>query len=76
MDALLASFIELEGPDGPQLLRQAVMDRRFGQRTMNFNCFDVVIDAEARTVTFEDVLDAETPPAVVALDDLLRDLPN
>ena len=71
----LASFIELEAPDGPQLLRQAVLGRRFGRRTMNLNCFDVTIDADARTVTLEDAIALDGRRAAIPLDDLLRDLP-
>ena len=76
MDPLLASFIDLEGDDGAQLLRRAAADRRFGRRTMNFNCFDVIIDADAGTVTLEDALELDGQSAVIALDDLLRDLPS
>jgi hypothetical protein len=75
LDPLLASFIELEAPDGPRLLRQAALERRFGRRTMNFNCFDVIIDADARTVTLEDAIGLDGQRAVIPLGDLLRDLP-
>lgn len=76
MDPLLASFIDLEGPDGPQVLREAVLHRRFGRRTMNFNCFDVTIDADANTVTLEDAIELDGQRAVIPVDDLLRHLPN
>jgi hypothetical protein len=75
VDPLLASFIDLEGPDGPQVLRQAVVDRRLGQRTMTFNCFDVTIDADAGTVTLEDAIDLDGQRTVISVKDLLRDLP-
>jgi hypothetical protein len=76
VDPLLASFIEVEAPDGPQLLRQAALDRRFGRCTMNFNCFDVTIDPNARTVTLEDAIGLDGQRAVIPLGDLLRDLPG
>jgi hypothetical protein len=75
VDPLLASFVDLEAPDGPQLLRQAALDRRFGRHTMNFNCFDVTIDADARTITLEDSIGLDGQRAVIPLSDLLRDLP-
>jgi hypothetical protein len=42
---------------------------------MNFNCFDVTIDADARTVTLEDAIGLDGQHAVTPLSDLLRDLP-
>lgn len=74
MDPLLASFIDLEGPDGPENLRRAVMDRRFGKRTLNFNCFDAIVDADARTVTLEDAIELDGRSAVIPIEELLRDL--
>lgn len=74
MDPLLASFIDLESPGGPELLRQTVLDRRFGRRTISFNCFDVTIDADEKTVTLEDAIDLDGQRAVIPIDDLLRDL--
>ncbi len=76
VEPLLASFIDLEGPDGVESLRRAVLDRRHGKRTMNFNCFDVIIDADAQTVTLEDAIDLDGQRAVIASDSLLRELPN
>jgi hypothetical protein len=75
VDPLLASFIELEAPNGPQRLRQAALDRRLDRRTLNFNCFDVTIDADARTVTLEDAIELDGQHALIPLDELLRDLP-
>jgi hypothetical protein len=69
-----ASFIELEAPDGSQLLRQAVLDRRFGRRTLSVKGFDVTIDAEARTMTLQDAIALDGRRVVIPLDDLLRDL--
>ena len=70
----LASFIDLEGQAGAEALRAAAEARRHGKREMNFNCFDVIIDADAGTVTFDDVLNADMAPTVISLDDVLRDL--
>lgn len=75
VDPLLASFVDLEGPDGQRQLRQAVLDRRFGQRTVRFNCFDVTIDADAQTVILEDAIQMDGERAVIPVDVLLRDLP-
>ena len=76
MDPLLASFIDLEGADGAEELRRAAVGRRFGSRTLSFNCFVAVIDASAGTVTLEDAIDLDGRRAVIALDQLLRDLPG
>lgn len=43
---------------------------------MNFDCFDVTIDAAAGTMTLEDAIGLDGQRAVIALDDLLRDLPS
>jgi hypothetical protein len=72
--SLVASFIDLEGRDAVESLRQAALDRRYGKRTMSFNCFDVVIDADAGTVTLEDALNLDGQRLVMPLDDLVRDL--
>jgi hypothetical protein len=71
---LLASFIDVEGCAAAESLRQAALDRRYGKRTMNFNCFDVVIDADTRSVTLEDAIELDGQRAVLPLDDLVRDL--
>ena len=71
---LVASFIDLEGRDAADSLRQAALDRRYGTRTMNFNCFDVVIDAETGTVTLVDAIDLDGQRSVIPLDALVRDL--
>lgn len=71
---LLASFIDLEGRAGAEALRQAAGHRRYGKRTMSFNCFDVTIDTAARTVTLEDAIDLDGQRAVIPLDDVLRDI--
>jgi hypothetical protein len=57
------------------VLRQAAVTRRFGKRTVNFNCFDVIIDADARTVTLQDAIDLDGRRAVIPLGYVLRDLP-
>ena len=75
MQPLLVSFIELEGPAGVEALRRAVTDRRYGARTMSFNCFDVLIDADARTVTLQDAIDLDGGQVVIDEEDLLRELP-
>jgi hypothetical protein len=71
---LLESFIDLEGPEGALLLRQAALDRRFGTRTLTFNCFDVTIDADRATVTLEDAIGLDGQRAVIPLIDVVRDL--
>jgi hypothetical protein len=71
---LVASFIDLEGRNAGESLRQAALDRRYGKRTMSFNCFDVIIDADAGTVTLEDALNLDGQRSEIPLDDLVRDL--
>jgi hypothetical protein len=71
---LLASFIDLEGSDGAKLLREAALDRQYGKRTIGFNCFDVIIDADTGTATLEDAIDLDGQCAVIPLHDLVRDL--
>jgi hypothetical protein len=71
---LVASFIDLEGRNAGESLRQAALDRRYGKRTMSFNCFDVIIDADTAIVTLEDAIDLDGQRAVLSLNDLVRDL--
>jgi hypothetical protein len=70
----LASFIDMEGDEAADRLRQAAMDRRYGRRTLHFNCFDAIVDADGATVTLEDVIGLDGLRAVIPLNDLLRDL--
>jgi hypothetical protein len=72
--SLVASFIDLEGRDAAESLRHAALDRHYGKRTMSFNCFDVIIDADSRSVTLEDALSLDGRRSVIPLDDLVRDL--
>jgi hypothetical protein len=65
---------DLEGSDAAESLRQAALDRRYGKRTMSFNCFDVIIDADTAIVTLEDAIDLDGQRAVLSLNDLVRDL--
>jgi hypothetical protein len=74
VDPILASFIDLEGGEAAETLRHAALDRRYGKRTLSFNCFDVIIDADAATVTLEDAIELDGRRAVIPLKDLLRDL--
>jgi hypothetical protein len=74
VDPLLVSFIDLEGDEAAEALRQATLDRRYGMRTMSSNCFNVIIDADAATVTLEDTIDLDGRSAVVPLEDLVRAL--
>ena len=74
MDPTLANFIDLEGGEAAETLRQAALDRRYGKRTLNFNCFDVIIDADAATVTLEDAIELDGRRTVIPLNDLVRDL--
>jgi hypothetical protein len=76
MESLPATFIELEGLSGVETLRRAVVDRRYGTRTISFNCFDVIIDADAGTVTLEDAIDLDGGRVVISREDLLRELPT
>jgi hypothetical protein len=74
VDPLVASFINLEGRNAAESRRQAALDRRYGTRTMSFNCFDVVIDADTGTVTLKDAINLDGQRSVIPLDDLVRDL--
>ena len=74
MYRLLESFVQLEGRGGEELLRADAEQRRFRKRTLEFNCLDVEIDADARTVTLVDAIDLDGARAVIPLDELLRDL--
>ena len=74
MHPLLASFVDLEDRSGAELLRDAVAQRRFGSRALEFNCFTVVIDADAGTVTLEDAMDLDHARAVLRADDVVRDI--
>jgi hypothetical protein len=67
-------LIDLEGRDAAESLRQAALDRRYGTRTMNFNCFDVVIDGDTGTVTLEDAINLDGQRAVIPLGAVVRDL--
>jgi hypothetical protein len=46
---------------------------RHGKRTLRFNCIDMVIDAEAATVTLE-VRELDGRRAEIPRNDLVRDL--
>jgi hypothetical protein len=71
VDPALASFIDFGGTQAARKLRQAALNRRYGRRTLRFNCFDVIIDVDAATVTLEDAIELDGLRAVIPLDDRL-----
>jgi hypothetical protein len=71
---ILSRFLSLEDRVGADMLCEAAEHRRYGRRTMEFNCFDVLIDGDAGTVTVEEIIGDDGMREVIPTDELLREL--
>jgi hypothetical protein len=72
--AILKRFLAFEDRIGAEMLLEATEHRRYGTRTMEFNCFDVEIDADAESVTIVEIVADNGARAVIPVEELLRDL--
>ena len=71
---ILKRFLAFEDRFGAEMLLEAIEHRRYGTRTMEFNCFDVEIDADAESVTIVEIVADNGARAVIPVEELRRDL--